>query len=77
MAVTKQKITRNKLGYITQIQFTLDTGTNITAEPCYESWQQWGGTREELWETVPLLEKYNPQFYRDQAEPLQNLEIYN
>ena len=42
-----------------QIKFTLDNGTVITAESCCESWQQWGGTREELYVTMPHCKQYN------------------
>lgn len=41
---------------VTQIKFVLDNGIEITAEPLYESWQQWGGTQEELQVTMPILE---------------------
>ena len=42
-----------------KIKVTLKNGTRIYIEACYESWQQYGGTTEELWLTVPIAEKYN------------------
>lgn len=42
-----------------KIKVTLTNGTKITIEACHESWEQWGGTEEELWLTVPIAEKHN------------------
>lgn len=42
-----------------KIKVTLTNGTRIYIERCYESWQQYGGTREELWLTVPIAERNN------------------
>lgn len=37
----------------------LENGTDITIESCYESWQQYGGTTDELWATYELAELCN------------------
>lgn len=42
-----------------QLEMTLDNGTVITAEACHESWEQWGGTVEELYVTQPIVEYHN------------------
>ena len=42
-----------------QLRVTLSNGTVITAESCYESWQQWGGTTSELYITMPIVETHN------------------
>ena len=65
MYIAEEKIARNEDGRITQVQFTLGNGTVITAEACYESWQQWGGSTEELYVTMPRLEELNAEFARD------------
>lgn len=42
-----------------QIKMKLSNGTVIRAESCHESWQQWGGTEEELYVTMPTVERHN------------------
>ena len=42
-----------------QVEVTLSNGTVIKIEKCYESWQQYGGTIEELGMTVDIAERYN------------------
>ena len=42
-----------------KIKVTMKSGSKIYIEACYESWEQYGGTNEELWKTVPIAEKYN------------------
>lgn len=42
-----------------EIEITLDNGTTIHACACYESWQQWGGTTDELWVSMPIVEANN------------------
>jgi hypothetical protein len=42
-----------------KIKVTLNNGTVVKIESCYESWQQYGGNREELFLTMPIAEKYN------------------
>lgn len=32
---------------------------NVTIEPLYESFQQYGSREEVLWKTMPIAEKYN------------------
>ncbi len=38
---------------------TLSNGTEIHIVACYESWQQYGGTQNELWLTVDIAEAIN------------------
>lgn len=42
-----------------EVVVTLDNGTEIHIESCYESWQQWGGTRDELSTTAVIAECVN------------------
>ena len=42
-----------------QVEVTLSNGTVIKIEKCHESWQQYGGTIEELGMTVDIAERYN------------------
>lgn len=42
-----------------QVEVTLSNGTVIKIERCYESWQQYGGTVEELGLTVDIAERCN------------------
>ena len=42
-----------------QPKMKLSNGTVIRAEACHESWQQWGGTEEELYVTMPTVERHN------------------
>ena len=42
-----------------QLKLTLSNGTVIRAEACHESWEQWGGTNEELYVTMPIVERHN------------------
>ena len=42
-----------------QVKVTLTNGTIIRIDPCHESWEQYGGTTDELYLTVPIAEKYN------------------
>ena len=42
-----------------KVKVTLTNGTKIYIIPCYESWEQYGGTESELWTTLPIAEKYN------------------
>ena len=58
------KIRRVELLYVNQpkrrkVKVTLTNGTRVYIESCYESWQQYGGTTEELYVTMPIAEKYN------------------
>lgn len=42
-----------------KIKVTLSNKTVIYIIACYESWEQYGGTIDELRITVPIAEKYN------------------
>ena len=42
-----------------KVKVTLSNGTKITIVACHESWEQFGGTCDELRLTVPVAEKYN------------------
>lgn len=50
---------RENQKYKRQLKITLSNGTVIRADKCYESWQQWGGTNEELCITMPTVERHN------------------
>lgn len=49
-----------------QLKIKLNTGATVTAEACYESWQQWGGTTEELYITMPTVEAHNDWLHGDE-----------
>ncbi len=58
------KIKKVELQYHNQpnrrrIKVSLTSGNIVYIERCYESWQQYGGTTDELQETMPIAEKYN------------------
>lgn len=42
-----------------RIKIKMTSGSTITIEACHESWEQWGGYQSELFETMPIAEKYN------------------
>lgn len=42
-----------------RLKITLTNGARITAEQCYEAWQQWGGTPDELYVAMPTVERHN------------------
>lgn len=42
-----------------KIKVTLTDGSRTYIESCYEAWQQYGNTTENLWITVPIADKYN------------------
>ena len=42
-----------------KVKVTLTNGTTITIVPCYDSWEQYGGTVDELRVTVPVADEYN------------------
>lgn len=42
-----------------QVKVTLTNGHVIRIDRCHESWEQYGGTTEELWLTMPIAKKYN------------------
>jgi hypothetical protein len=42
-----------------KLKIILSNNTIIYAESCYESWMQYGGTQNELYITMPIIEKHN------------------
>ena len=42
-----------------KLKVVLNNGRTICAQACCESWQQWGGTTEELRFTMPIIERHN------------------
>lgn len=42
-----------------ELKIKLSNGTIIKALSCYASWEQWGGTDEELYITMPTVERHN------------------
>lgn len=42
-----------------QLKIILSNRRVIRAEACHESWEQWGGTTEELYVTMPVVENHN------------------
>lgn len=48
---------------------TLNNGTEVHISSCYESWQQWGGTRYELMVTVDIAERINDWLHGVGDEP--------
>ena len=67
------KIRKIELLYVNQpnrrkVKVTLTNGTRIYIESCYESWQQYGGTTEELYLTMPIAEKYNEWLHGEKLE---------
>ena len=42
-----------------ELKITLSNKTIVRACSCCESWEQWGGNREELYITMPIVEKHN------------------
>ena len=51
-----------------KVKVTLTNGTKITIVPCCESWEQFGGTTEELYVTVPMADKYNAWLHGAEEE---------
>ena len=56
-----------------KVKVTLTNGTKITIVPCHESWEQFGGTTEELRVTVPVADKYNAWLHGVEAEDEEEL----
>jgi len=42
-----------------QLVITLNDGSEITAEACHESWEQWGATVDQLCFTQPIVGAHN------------------
>ena len=53
-----------------KVKVVLSNGTRIYIESCYESWQQYGGTTEELWLTMPIAEKYNAWLHNEDRDEM-------
>jgi len=51
-----------------KIKVALSTGNTVTIEACCESWEQYGGTEQELWVTMPIAEKYVGWLHGDEGE---------
>ena len=51
-----------------KVKVTLTNGTKITIVPCCESWEQFGGTTEELYVTVPVADRYNAWLHGAEEE---------
>lgn len=58
-----------------EVVVTLDNETEIHIESCCESWQQWGGTTDELWTTVKVAERVNDWLHGLEDEP--PAEVYD
>lgn len=52
-----------------QVLVTINNGTQITIESCYESWQQFGGTEKELWTTTGIADLFNDWLHGEGNEP--------
>ena len=58
------KVSKVEFLYVNQpkrrkIKVTLTNKKKIYIERCYESWEQYGGTTDELYITMPIAERYN------------------
>ncbi len=42
-----------------QLKITLSNGTVVRARAWFESWEQWGGTVDELWITESTTNRYD------------------
>ena len=42
-----------------KLVMVLSNGTTVRACVCQESWEQWGGTTDDLFVTLRTVEKYN------------------
>lgn len=58
-----------------EVLVTLDNGTTVHIESCYESWQQWGGTVDELRVTVSVADMVN-DWLHDRLEDFPE-EVYS
>jgi len=52
-----------------EVLVTLDNGTEIHICACYESWQQWGGTTDELGTSVWVADEANDWLHGDSCPP--------
>ena len=53
----------------------LDNGTEVHITPCYESWQQWNATKDELATTVDIADLVNDWLHGETDEI--PTEVYN
>lgn len=58
-AVKNIKFLNNDTVSERKIVVELCNGTEITIESCYESWQQYGGTNDELQSTMGIANRFN------------------
>ena len=42
-----------------RIKVTLTSGSKVYIDRCHESWEQYGGTTDELMRTMPIAKRYN------------------
>lgn len=42
-----------------EIIVSLSNGAEVHISACYESWEQWGGTIDDLYVTMPIAERNN------------------
>jgi hypothetical protein len=42
-----------------QLKITLSNKRTIRAESCHESWEQWGGSTDDLYISMPTVEQHN------------------
>ena len=52
-----------------EVVVTLDNDTEVHIAACYESWEQWGGTTEELGCTVDIADCVNEWLHGLEDEP--------
>lgn len=52
-----------------EVVVTLDNDTKVHIVSCFESWQQWGGTRDELWATTHIADAVN-KWLHDENVPI-------
>ena len=58
---------------IRKLKIELSNGRTIKAQKCHESWEQWGGSQDELRLTMPTVEANNEWLHggAEPAEPAQ------
>lgn len=58
-----------------EVVVTLNNGTEIHIVSCYESWEQYGGTKDELYTTVAVADLCNDWLHEIDDEP--PCEVYD
>ena len=58
-----------------EVVVTLENDTEIHIAACYESWEQWGGTKDELGCTVDIADCVNDWLHGLESEP--PAEVYD